>query len=53
MVIAADYPFLDIFWTIFIFFLWVIWFWILIRVLADVFRRDDLSGWGKAGWTVS
>ena len=52
MVIAADYPFLDIFWTIFIFFLWVIWFWILIRVLADVFRRDDLSGWGKAAWTV-
>ena len=52
MVTAADYPFLDIFWTIFIFFLWVIWFWILIRVLADIFRRDDLSGWGKAGWTV-
>ena len=50
MVIAADYPFLDIFWTMLIFFLWVIWFWILIRVFADIFRRHDISGWGKAGW---
>ena len=52
MVIAADYPFLDIFWTMLIFFLWVIWFWILIRVFADIFRRHDISGWGKAGWTL-
>ena len=52
MVLAADYPFLDILWTMIIFFAWVIWFWILIRVLVDVFRRHDLSGWGKAGWTV-
>lgn len=52
MVLAADYPFLDILWTMLIFFGWVIWFWILIRVLVDVFRRHDLSGWGKAGWTA-
>ncbi len=52
MVLAADYPFLDILWTMLIFFAWVIWFWILIRVLMDVFRRHDLSGWGKAGWTA-
>ena len=52
MVIAADYPFLDILGTMLIFFAWVIWFWILIRVLVDVFRRQDLSGWGKAGWTL-
>jgi hypothetical protein len=52
MVIAADYPFLDILGSMLIFFAWVIWFWILIRVLADVFRRHDLSGWGKAGWTL-
>jgi hypothetical protein len=52
MVMAADYPFLDILWTMLIFFAWVIWFWILIRVLVDVFRRHDLSGWGKAGWTL-
>ena len=52
MVLAADYPFLDIVWTMLIFFAWVIWFWILIRVLVDVFRRHDISGWGKAGWTL-
>jgi Short C-terminal domain/Phospholipase_D-nuclease N-terminal len=52
MVLAADYPFLDILGTMLIFFAWVIWFWILIRVFADVFRRHDLSGWGKAGWVV-
>jgi Short C-terminal domain/Phospholipase_D-nuclease N-terminal len=52
MVLAADYPFLDIVGTMLIFFAWVIWFWILIRVLVDVFRRHDLSGWGKAGWTA-
>jgi len=52
MVMAADYPFLDILGTMLVFFAWVIWFWILIRVLVDVFRRHDLSGWGKAGWTL-
>jgi Short C-terminal domain/Phospholipase_D-nuclease N-terminal len=50
--LAADYPFLDVVWTMLIFFLWVIWFWILITVFADIFRRHDLSGWGKAGWVV-
>ncbi len=52
MPIAADYPFLDILWTMILFFAWVAWIWILITVLTDVFRRDDVSGWGKAGWTV-
>jgi uncharacterized membrane protein YcjF (UPF0283 family) len=52
MVLAADYPFLDILGTMLIFFAWVIWFWLLIRVIGDVFRRHDLSGWGKAGWTL-
>jgi Short C-terminal domain/Phospholipase_D-nuclease N-terminal len=52
MVLAADYPFLDILGTMLIFFAWVIWFWILIRVFVDVFRRHDISGWGKAGWVV-
>jgi hypothetical protein len=50
--VAADYPFLDVVWTMFIFFAWVIWIWLLITVLVDVFHRHDLSGWGKAGWTV-
>ncbi len=52
MVIAADYPFLDVIWTMIVFFAWVIWFWLLITILADVFRRQDLSGIGKVGWTV-
>ena len=52
MVFAADYPFLNIFWTMILFFAWVIWIWMMIGILTDVFRRRDLSGWGKAGWTV-
>jgi hypothetical protein len=52
MIVAADYPFLDIFWTMIIFFAWVIWIWMIFTILADVFRRRDISGWGKAGWTV-
>ena len=52
MLIAADYPFLDILWTMVIFFSWVIWIWIVIAVLTDVFRRHDIGGWTKALWTV-
>ena len=52
MVIAADYPFLDILWTMLVFFGWVIWFWLLIVVFGDLFSRHDISGWGKAGWIV-
>ena len=52
MLFAADYPFLDVFWTMLVFFAWVIWFWLLITVFADLFRRHDISGWGKAGWTL-
>jgi hypothetical protein len=52
MILAADYPFLDILWTMLVFFGWVIWFWILVVVLSDVFRRRDISGWGKAAWTL-
>jgi hypothetical protein len=50
--IASSYPFLDILWTTLIFFAWVIFIWIAITVLIDVFKRHDLSGWGKAGWTI-
>jgi Short C-terminal domain len=50
--LAASYPFLDVFWTLMVFFLWVLWLWILFTVFADIFRRHDLSGWGKAGWIV-
>jgi hypothetical protein len=51
-VLAADYPFLDILWTMFIFFLFIIWIWILITVFADIFRRKDMSGIGKAVWII-
>jgi hypothetical protein len=50
--IAADYPFLDVFWTIIIFFFWVIWIWIVITVLVDVFRRHDIGGFAKALWVI-
>src|SRR4029453_1032372 len=52
MLIAADYPFLDVLWTMILFFAWVAWIWIVITVLIDLFRRDDIGGWGKAGWVV-
>ncbi|HEY7623329.1 MAG TPA: SHOCT domain-containing protein [Solirubrobacteraceae bacterium] len=52
MVIAADYPFLDILWTMIIFFAWVVWIWIMIVILMDVFRRRDISGWIKALWVI-
>ena len=52
MVLAADYPFLDVIWTMIVFFVWLIWIWTVISILADVFGRRDISGWGKAAWTV-
>jgi Short C-terminal domain/Phospholipase_D-nuclease N-terminal len=52
VVFAADYPFLDVFWTMVIFFFWVIWIWILVTVLIDLFRRHDIGGWSKALWTL-
>ena len=51
MLIAADYPFLNILWTMIIFFVWVAWIWTLVLILSDVFRRD-ISGWAKAAWTL-
>ena len=55
MVVAQSsysYPLLGAFWTIFEIFLWVIWFWILITIIIDIFRSHDLSGWVKALWFV-
>ena len=52
MFVASSYPFLDVMWTMLVFFLWVLWFWFLFMVFADIFRRTDLSGWGKAGWLI-
>jgi Short C-terminal domain/Phospholipase_D-nuclease N-terminal len=52
MPLAADYPFLDILGSMLIFFGFVIWISLLFTVFGDLFRRHDISGWGKAGWTV-
>ena len=52
MFLAADYPFLDVLWTMLIFFLWVMWFWILITCFADLFRRSDIGGGGKVLWSI-
>jgi Short C-terminal domain/Phospholipase_D-nuclease N-terminal len=49
---SSSYPVLDVFWTMFQIFAFVVWFWLLFMVLMDVFRSSDLSGWGKAGWTI-
>jgi hypothetical protein len=50
--LAADYPFLDLFWTMLIFFLWILWIWLLFTIFADIFRRHDISGWAKTAWIV-
>ena len=50
--LAASYPFLDVLWSMFIFFLFVIWIWILITVFVDIFRRKDISGGKKALWII-
>jgi hypothetical protein len=49
---AADYPFLEVVWTLFVIFAWVIWFWLLITVFADLFRRHDIGGGKKTLWII-
>jgi high-affinity K+ transport system ATPase subunit B len=52
MILATSYPFLEVFWTMLIFFAFVVWIWILITVLADIFRRHDTSGFAKVLWII-
>jgi len=53
MVVAAtSYPFLEVFWTMLIFFAFVVWLWILFTVIADLFRRHDTSGFMKVLWII-
>ena len=52
MVIATDYPFLDVVWTIMVFFAWVAYIWLLVVIIGDLFSRHDIGGWGKAAWVV-
>jgi uncharacterized membrane protein YcjF (UPF0283 family) len=47
-----SYPLLDIFWTILEFFLWLVWIWVFVMVIFDIFRSHDLSGWAKALWVL-
>ena len=52
MILATDYPLLEAFETILIFFGFVIWLWLLFTVFADIFRRSDASAWVKVLWIV-
>jgi Phospholipase_D-nuclease N-terminal/Short C-terminal domain len=52
VVVAADYPFLEVFWTLIVFFLWVAWFVLLFRIVGDVFRRRDIGGGKKTLWLI-
>jgi hypothetical protein len=48
----ADFSFWDFFWDMLLIMAWVVWFWLLITVFADLFRRHDTSGWAKVAWVV-
>jgi len=50
--LLATYTFGDVMWTMFVFFAWILFFWMLFGVFGDLFGRHDISGWAKAGWTV-
>jgi len=50
MTFAADYPFLNILWSMLIFFCFVVWIWMMIAIFSDIFRRRDIGGWAKAAW---
>jgi Short C-terminal domain/Phospholipase_D-nuclease N-terminal len=52
VLVAADYPFLEVLWTMLIFFAWITWFWILITVFMDLFRRHDIGGGAKVLWAI-
>lgn len=45
-------PLLDLFWTMLMIFLFIAWIWLLVMIFTDIFRRDNMSGWGKAGWVI-
>jgi hypothetical protein len=52
MAVLAAYSFGDVMWSMLVFFLWILWFWMLFTILGDLFSRQDISGWVKAGWSV-
>jgi hypothetical protein len=50
--VLAAYSFGDVMWTMFVFFCWILFFWLLFGVFGDLFGRHDISGWAKAAWTI-
>ena len=52
MLVASDYPFLDVMWTMLVFFVWIAWFLLLFRIIGDIFRRRDLGGGAKTVWLI-
>lgn len=50
--LTASYTFVSFLWDALLVFAWIIWFWLLISVFSDLFRRQDTSGWAKAAWIV-
>ena len=52
LITASSYPFLNVFWDILIIFAWILFIWVAIVVFTDLFRRRDISGWGKAAWVI-
>ena len=50
--VFAETTFLDVFWWMIVMFFWVMAIWLFIALISDIFRRDDLSGMGKAAWIV-
>jgi hypothetical protein len=49
---VTTHPFLNVIWTFFLIFIWVAWFWLLISIMIDVFRRNDIGGGAKALWII-
>ena len=52
MPLASSYPFLSVFWSMLVFFLWIWWFILLFRIIGDIFSRNDIGGWSKALWLI-
>jgi len=50
--VVGEFTFLDVMWSMFIFFAWVMFIWLVVMLLSDNFRRTDHGGWAKAGWTL-
>src|SRR3954447_9219409 len=50
--VASSYPFLDVMWTMLVFFIWIAWFMLLFRVFGDIFSRHDIGGGGKVLWSI-